>query len=89
MSILSGLAALWFRGLFWNYVSIIILIAVLAFFVAVAFPVMELILEAILNEKLRKVGDKVRAHHAALDKYYKAKLEARNEWMKSKWNGMV
>ena len=45
----------------------------LALFVAMVFPVMELVLEAVLNEKLRKVGDKVRAHHQVLERYYESK----------------
>jgi hypothetical protein len=39
-------------------------------FVALAFPIMEMVLEAILNEKLQKVGDKVRAHHRVVQAYY-------------------
>jgi len=75
LAIFSILAALWFRGNFWNYAIVIGMEAFMALFVAMAFPVMELILETILNEKLRKVGDKVRAHHKQLEAYYKAKLE--------------
>lgn len=64
------IAALWFRGKVWNYGVVIFFEALLALLVAFAFPLMEMILEAILNEKLRKVGDKVRAHHALLEKHY-------------------
>lgn len=77
---LTGLAtaalllALWFRGRVWNYGLVIGLETFLALTVALAFPIFEFILEAILNEKLRKVGDKVRAHHAALERHYQAKL---------------
>jgi hypothetical protein len=39
---------------------------------------MELILEAVLNEKLKRVGDKVRAHHRQLEAYYAAKLQQRD-----------
>ena len=68
--VFSVLAALWFRGRFWNYVTAVGLIAVIAILVALAFPVMELLLEAIINEKLRKVGDKVRHHHQVLQQHY-------------------
>lgn len=70
IAIFSVLAALWFRGRFWNYVTVVGLIAVIAILVAVAFPIMELLLEAIINEKLRKVGDKVRHHHQVLQQHY-------------------
>ena len=75
LSIFSILAALWFRGNIWNYAIVIGMEAFMALFVAMAFPIMELILETILTEKLRKVGEKVRAHHQQLEAYYKAKLE--------------
>jgi hypothetical protein len=69
----SGLAALWFRGKFWNYFTVIALELFLAVFIALAFPIMEMVLEAILNDKLKKVGDKVRAHHEHMERYYQSK----------------
>lgn len=70
VGIFGILAALWFRGKFWNYAIILGLELFVALFIAVTFPVFEMILEAILNDKLKKVGDKVRAHHAYMEKYY-------------------
>lgn len=75
MAVVSMLAALWFRGAFWNYVTVVVLEAALALLAALAFPVMELVLDAILNEKLKKVGIKVRHHHAMLEKHYQSKME--------------
>ena len=69
----SLLAALWFRGRFWNYVTVLALELFLAIFIAMAFPIMEMVLEAILNDKLKKVGDKVRAHHRQMEEYYASK----------------
>lgn len=77
VTIFSSLAALWFRGKVWNYGIILGLEIFLALFIAMAFPVMEMVLEAILNDKLKKVGDKVRAHHHQLEKFYKAKAANR------------
>jgi multisubunit Na+/H+ antiporter MnhG subunit len=73
IGLFSCLAALWFRGKFWNYVIVLGLELFLAIFIAMAFPIMEMVLEAILNDKLRKVGDKVRAHHQHLERYYNSK----------------
>jgi hypothetical protein len=73
IGVFSAIAALWFRGKFWNYAIVIGFEAFLAIFVAMAFPIMEIVLEAIINEKLKKVGEKVRAHHDYLEKYYNAK----------------
>ena len=73
IGIVSALMALWFRGNVWNYCIVIVIIAIVALLVAMAFPIMELIVEAILNEKLRKVGDKVRHHHQVLHTHYEKK----------------
>lgn len=73
ISAFSMLAALWFRGKFWNYLTVVGLELFLAIFIAMAFPIMEMVLEAILNDKLKKVGDKVRAHHEHLERYYNSK----------------
>ena len=73
VGVFSALAALWFRGKFWNYAIVIGLELFLAVFIALAFPIMEMVLEAILNDKLKKVGDKVRAHHAQMERYYQSK----------------
>jgi hypothetical protein len=71
----SCLLALWFRGKFWNYFWTILFIVFLGVFVALAFPVMELLLEAILNEKLTRVGEKIRAQHRHMEAYYAEKLK--------------
>lgn len=55
LSVFAGLVALWFRGRFWNYAIVIAFEVFMALLVALAFPVMEIILEAVLNEKLKKV----------------------------------
>ena len=72
-AVFSLVAALWFRGKFWNYAVVVTFEIFLAIFVAMAFPVMEMVLEAILNEKLKKVGDKVRLQHKHMEKYYSSR----------------
>jgi hypothetical protein len=73
------LLALWFRGKFWNYALVIGLEFVLALFIAISFPIMEMVLEAVVTEKLKTVGDKVRAHHAAMERYYQHKLQQKQQ----------
>jgi hypothetical protein len=70
LSVLSLLLALWFRGSIWNYGIVVVIIGIFAVLVALAFPIMELIIESILNEKLKKVGDKVRHHHQVFVAHY-------------------
>jgi hypothetical protein len=75
----SMLAALWFRGKFWNYIIVLALEVFVALFIAMSFPIFEMILEAILNDKLKKVGDKVRAQHAYMERYYNNNPTKRKE----------
>mmetsp|Transcript_6630 Transcript_6630/g.14744 ORF Transcript_6630/g.14744 Transcript_6630/m.14744 type:complete len:352 (-) Transcript_6630:14-1069(-) len=77
LSIAGALLALWFRGSFYNYLIVVVVECIFAVLVALAFPIMELLLEAILNEKLKKVGEKVRDHHREVERYYQTKMEAR------------
>jgi TctA family transporter len=71
--VFAALAALWFRGSFWNYLMTLLFTGLLAILVAFAFPLMELILDAILQEKLKKVGERVRQHHKILKDYYESR----------------
>ena len=59
---LSLLFTLWLRGRFWRYASILLIEAVIAMVCVVIFPIMEMILESIVEEKMRKVGEKIRQH---------------------------
>lgn len=77
MGVGSILAALWFRGSLWNYATALGLELLAAIVVAFTSPLVELLLEAILNDKMRKVGEKVRAHHAEVQRHYEAKLKGR------------
>ena len=61
------------RGKFWRYVAVVAFEAVLAFLAVLAFPIMEMILEEIMNEKLRKIGEQVRAHARRMDAYAEKK----------------
>lgn len=71
VAFVATLLTLWLRGNAWKYVTLMGLEVFVAVVAALAFPIMEMILEQILNEKLRKVGEKVRAHSIRLDLYYK------------------
>jgi hypothetical protein len=73
IAFVAFLLTLWLRGDMWKYLTLIILQICLAIVLALIFPIMEMLLENILNEKLRKVGDKVRAHTKRMEVYYKAK----------------
>jgi hypothetical protein len=70
-AVVSFLLALWLRGNPWKYLTLVGLEVFVAVVAALAFPVMEMILEQILNEKMRRVGEKLRAHSERLEAYYK------------------
>jgi len=63
---ISGIFALWLRGQFWRYATLLGFQGVIALLVVLAFPIMEMILEQIVEEKMKKVGEKIRAHDARL-----------------------
>ena len=58
--IASTLMAWFLKGKFWRYAIILSIEAGLALIAVLAFPIMEMIFEEIMNEKLRKIGDKIR-----------------------------
>lgn len=69
-TVFSILSALWFRGRLWNYFVVVIIVAVCAVVMAFLFPMIELLLDAILNEKMKKVGEKIRLQHKMLREHY-------------------
>lgn len=73
IAFVASLLSLIFRGKFWNYFIAMVFEGGLLLVVVMAFPVIEMMLETILNEKLRKVGDKVRAHQKQMEAYYASK----------------
>jgi len=72
-STLSLLLSLWLRGRFWRYATILGFEGVIALLVVMAFPIMEMILESIVEEKMRKVGEKIRAHDVRMKEMLRRK----------------
>jgi hypothetical protein len=73
LAILVGslLCTLWLKGKLWRYLAIVGIQALCAILVALAFPLMEMVLEQVMNQKLAKVGEKVRAQNQRMEAYYK------------------
>mmetsp|Transcript_19224 Transcript_19224/g.22228 ORF Transcript_19224/g.22228 Transcript_19224/m.22228 type:complete len:405 (-) Transcript_19224:111-1325(-) len=80
--ILFMLVCLWIRGKTWRYVTILGFEVGLALLACLIFPIMEMILEEIMNEKLKKVGDKVRLYSKVMEESYNMKLEEQKRNMK-------
>ena len=73
--VLSLLLSLWLRGRFWRYATLLGFEGIIALLVVLAFPIMEMILESIVEEKMRKVGEKIRAHDCRMKEMLKRKKE--------------
>mmetsp|Transcript_13501 Transcript_13501/g.19315 ORF Transcript_13501/g.19315 Transcript_13501/m.19315 type:complete len:373 (+) Transcript_13501:80-1198(+) len=65
---ISFILTLILRGKIWRYLIILALGVALAIISVLAFPIMEMIMEEIMNEKLRKIGEKVREHATRMEK---------------------
>jgi DnaJ domain len=70
LAVVAALASLYLAGRWANYATLILVEVVLCLFTVVAFPVMEMILERVVAEKLSRVGEKVRQYHATCQAYY-------------------
>ena len=70
LSVLSFILTFWSAGKLWRYAGVLGLETLVAILCALAFPVMELILEQILADKLKKVGDKIRQQNERIQAYY-------------------
>jgi len=73
--IVSLLLSLWLRGRFWRYATLLGFEGIIALLVVLAFPIMEMILESIVEEKMRKVGEKIRMHDLRMKEMLKRKKE--------------
>ena len=62
LAILSSLISLYVRGNFWKYTTIVLIVLGLSILIALVCPMMEMILEEIMMQKIRKVGEKVRQY---------------------------
>lgn len=72
-SVLSLLLSLWLRGRFWRYMTLLGFEGLIGALVVLAFPIMEMILESLVEEKMRKVGEKIRAHDVRMKEILKRK----------------
>uniref|UniRef100_A0A7S2S209 J domain-containing protein n=1 Tax=Eucampia antarctica TaxID=49252 RepID=A0A7S2S209_9STRA len=73
--LVSIIITLILRGKFWRYAFILSIEAGLAFIAVLGFPIMEMIFEELMNEKLRKIGDKIRAQSKQVEALYNQKQQ--------------
>lgn len=77
-AIVSFLVTLWLRGKFWRYATLLGFEGIIALLIVMAFPIMEMILEEIVQEKMRKVGEKIRAHDVRVKEFMKKRKEGKS-----------
>lgn len=73
--IIFAMIALMLRGKGWRYLSLLGIEMIFALAAVLIFPIMEMILEEIMNEKLRKIGERVRLYNKHMEESYKQKIE--------------
>mmetsp|Transcript_34697 Transcript_34697/g.41508 ORF Transcript_34697/g.41508 Transcript_34697/m.41508 type:complete len:172 (-) Transcript_34697:86-601(-) len=64
---LSAIVCLWIRGRVWRYAILVVLELGCALSAVLVFPLMEMVLEEIMKDKLKKIGEKVRAYATVLE----------------------
>ncbi len=72
---LFGLFALYIRGKGWRYLTCLSIELGCALVAVIVFPMMEMVMEALMDEKLKKVGERVRLYSKVMEKNHQQKLE--------------
>jgi len=70
-SIFSAIACSLLQGRLWRYSIVIISFGVLTILTAVVFPILDMILEEIIRDKMTRVGERIRAHSHRIDEEMK------------------
>lgn len=73
--IVFSLIALYIRGKGWRYITFLSIELVCALVAVLVFPVMEMIMETIVDEKMRKIGDRVRMYSKVMEDNHKKQIE--------------
>jgi hypothetical protein len=76
--ILFAIVALIVRGKGWRYLTLLGIEMIFALAAVLIFPIMEMILDEIMNEKMRKIGDRVRLYHKQMEESYQQKIDMLN-----------
>jgi len=64
---MSVIVCFWIRGRVWRYAILVVMELGCALSAVLVFPLMEMVLEEIMKDKLKKIGEKVRAYATVLE----------------------
>lgn len=70
-----AIVALLIRGKGWRYMTILSMELGLALVAVMVFPIMEMIMEALVDEKMKKVGERVRLYAKVMEEHHRRELE--------------
>jgi hypothetical protein len=73
--IFFGLIALYIRGKGWRYITCLAIELGCALTAVLVFPIMEMIMDTLVDEKMRKVGERVRLYSKVMEDNYKKQLK--------------
>lgn len=73
--VVFAIISLFIRGKGWRYMTILSMELACALVAVMVFPIMEMIMEALVDEKMKKVGEKVRMYAKVMEEYHKRELE--------------
>jgi hypothetical protein len=70
-----AMIALFIRGKGWRYMTILSMELGLALVAVLVFPIMEMIMEALVDEKMKKVGERVRLYARVMEEHHRREVE--------------
>mmetsp|Transcript_20736 Transcript_20736/g.30633 ORF Transcript_20736/g.30633 Transcript_20736/m.30633 type:complete len:386 (-) Transcript_20736:55-1212(-) len=73
--IFFGLIGLYIRGKGWRYLTFLAIELGCALVAVLVFPIMEMIMETLVDEKMKKVGERVRLYSKVMEENYQNQLE--------------
>jgi len=73
--IFFGLIGLYIRGKGWRYLTFLAVELGCALVAVLVFPIMEMIMETLVDEKMKKVGERVRLYSKVMEENYQNQLE--------------
>ena len=86
--IFFGLIGLYIRGKGWRYLTFLAIELGCALVAVLVFPIMEMIMETLVDEKMKKVGERVRLYSKVMEENYQNQLKQMEKKLKGGASGV-
>lgn len=86
--IFFGLIGLYIRGKGWRYLTFLAVELGCALVAVLVFPIMEMIMETLVDEKMKKVGERVRLYSKVMEENYQNQLKQMEKKLKGGASGV-